>query len=273
MIETPLITRFVQMTQPSEAPFFTNDIIGLAKVVIVILAPIFGLVIWFLRYGPNDAIRTMRGDLNGYGERLNRVEVERAPINKRLGNWWSAWQQVSRTDKDCMVTWCAWRRAWGPTSAHREESASHPRRGAQNRIAGGVAGGESGRREGAAGWLGTHCRPDGEARRAARRAAMSALDRIPYTPLLHVVALVATVATIIADFVISLRNMQINQANWDKFHDFLPFLYLWAGGQFAAKRWSAWKPSDVPADTPPVDTTRSEARKTPSAGQPAQEAP
>lgn len=99
------------------------------------------------------------------------------------------------------------------------------------------------------------------------------LDRIPYTPLLHVIALLTVVATVIADFVISLRNMAINQANWDKFHDFLPFLFLWAAGQFTAKRFSAWKPSDVPPETPPLDTTRSEARKPAEAGQPAQEAP
>jgi hypothetical protein len=101
---------------------------------------------------------------------------------------------------------------------------------------------------------------------------MSALDRIPYTPLLHLVALLSTVAAVVGDFIITFRNLAINQANWDKFHDFLPFLYLWAAGQFVAKRATAWKPSDVP-DVPLVDTTRSEARKTPAAGQPAQEAP
>lgn len=88
---------------------------------------------------------------------------------------------------------------------------------------------------------------------------MNLLDRIPYTPLLHLLALLATIATVIGDFVITFRNLAINQTNWDKFHDFLPWLFLWAAGQFAAKRATAWKPPE----------TTSEVEKTPAAGQPA----
>jgi hypothetical protein len=126
------------------------------------------------------------------------------------------------------------------------------------------------------------------------------LDRIPYTPLLHLVALLATVATAVADFVITLRNMSVNQGNWDKWHDFLPWLFLWAGGQFGIKRATAWKDatlvtptSDVSDVTPDVaddvatpttpllasrerrrhgrrpTATRSEVGKPPEAGQPA----
>lgn len=110
---------------------------------------------------------------------------------------------------------------------------------------------------------------------------MSRLDKIPYTPLLHLLALLATVATVLADFVITFRNLHVNQDNWDKFHDFLPFLYLWAAGQFLSKRATAWKTEPPAADTttittetridPPAATaaTRSEVVKPTSAGQPA----
>jgi chromosome segregation ATPase len=82
-----------------ETPLITNDLPGLAKLVIALAigtSPIYGLVIAFLRKGPYDAIgnlrdsqkestRELRGELNGYGERLNRVEVERAADQQEVG--------------------------------------------------------------------------------------------------------------------------------------------------------------------------------------------
>jgi soluble cytochrome b562 len=71
-----------------EQPLITNDPMGLAKLVIAIVlgtGPIYGLVIAFLRKGPNDAIARLADDLNGYGERLNRVEVERAADQQEVG--------------------------------------------------------------------------------------------------------------------------------------------------------------------------------------------
>lgn len=109
---------------------------------------------------------------------------------------------------------------------------------------------------------------------------MSKLDKIPYTPLLHLLALLTTFAVVVSDFVITFRNMHVNQENWDKFHDFLPFLYLWAAGQFLSKRATAWKPdanamtatSEIAIGEPSV-VTRSEVTKRASAGQPATPAP
>jgi hypothetical protein len=71
---------------------------------------------------------------------------------------------------------------------------------------------------------------------AAPPTRPSVLDNIPHTPILFLVAIVSTVAVIVADFWISLTNRTINQANWDKLHDFLP----------------SWKPG---VDTPLVETT------------------
>jgi hypothetical protein len=87
---------------------------------------------------------------------------------------------------------------------------------------------------------------------AAPPTRPSVLDNIPHTPILFLVAIVSTVAVIVADFWISLTNRTINQANWDKLHDFLPFLFLWAGGTYVGKRATSWKPG---VDTPLVETT------------------
>lgn len=71
-----------------EQPLITNDAWGFLKLIAALAigeAPVFGLVIAFLRKGPNDAVTAMRTDLNGYGERLNRVEVERAADQQEVG--------------------------------------------------------------------------------------------------------------------------------------------------------------------------------------------
>jgi hypothetical protein len=106
------------------------------------------------------------------------------------------------------------------------------------------------------------------------RDTSSKLDRIPYTPLLHLVTILATVVLIAADFYISLRNLTINEHVWSQLHDYLPWLYAWAGAQYGVKRFSAWKPEDVPGTAssmtaPAFVTTRSEASKPPASGQPA----
>jgi predicted nucleic acid-binding Zn-ribbon protein len=71
-----------------ETPLITNDPMGLAKLVIAIVvgtSPIYGLVIAFLRKGPNDAIARLITDLNGYGERLNKVDREHAADQQEVG--------------------------------------------------------------------------------------------------------------------------------------------------------------------------------------------
>jgi hypothetical protein len=71
-----------------ETPLITNDAFGLAKLVVAIVvgtSPIYGLVIAFLRKGPNDAIARLTTDLNGYGERLNKVDREHAADQQEVG--------------------------------------------------------------------------------------------------------------------------------------------------------------------------------------------
>jgi predicted nucleic acid-binding Zn-ribbon protein len=72
----------------TQQPLITNDPLGLAKLVVAIVlgtGPIYGLVIAFLRKGPNDAIAEQKRELNGYGQRLNRVEVDAAADRQETG--------------------------------------------------------------------------------------------------------------------------------------------------------------------------------------------
>jgi predicted nucleic acid-binding Zn-ribbon protein len=71
-----------------EQPLITNDPMGLAKLIVAIVlgtGPIYGLVIAFLRKGPNDAIAETKRELNGYGKRLTRVEVDAASDRQETG--------------------------------------------------------------------------------------------------------------------------------------------------------------------------------------------
>ena len=70
-------------------PLITNDLAGLAKLVIAIVlgtGPIYGIVIGFLRAGPNAAIKDLRDDLNGFGERVTKVEMNDAAKANTLGS-------------------------------------------------------------------------------------------------------------------------------------------------------------------------------------------
>lgn len=71
-----------------DQPLITNDPAGLLKLVLAIVlgtGPIYGLVIAFLRKGPNDAITQLRSDLNGYGERLNSIKLDCAADQQEIG--------------------------------------------------------------------------------------------------------------------------------------------------------------------------------------------
>lgn len=69
-------------------PLITNDWSGFAKLVTALAMgelPVFGIIIAFLRKGPNDAIAEQRRQLNGYGERLNTVEKTHAADQQEVG--------------------------------------------------------------------------------------------------------------------------------------------------------------------------------------------
>ena len=54
-------------------PFFTNDAAGYARIVftyIMATTPIFGIVVFFLRRGPDQAIAQMKTDLNALGAKV-----------------------------------------------------------------------------------------------------------------------------------------------------------------------------------------------------------
>lgn len=57
-------------------PFITNDAAGYARMAfayVLGMGPLFGLVVWFLRRGPDQAIATLQNDLNGLGTKVNTV--------------------------------------------------------------------------------------------------------------------------------------------------------------------------------------------------------
>jgi hypothetical protein len=59
-------------------PLFTNDLVGFIKAIAIlegtIMLPLAGLVIYFLKRGPDSAISDLRHEMNGLGTRVNVVE-------------------------------------------------------------------------------------------------------------------------------------------------------------------------------------------------------
>lgn len=63
----------------SSQPFFSNDLQGFLKFVgssLIVLGPVYGLVIWWLRRGPDKDIADLRRDLEGLGKRTTDMEHE-----------------------------------------------------------------------------------------------------------------------------------------------------------------------------------------------------
>lgn len=80
-----LLQQVVQQVAP---PLLTNDVFGLLKLLVAIvlgMSPVYGLTIWFLRRGPEVAIADMQRDLNGFGDRVQRVELAQAAEAQSMG--------------------------------------------------------------------------------------------------------------------------------------------------------------------------------------------
>jgi septation ring formation regulator EzrA len=69
-----LLALAAQTVSAQGHPFFTNDTMGLVKVIGFIVLPPVALVAYFLARGPNEKIRGVEGDLNGLGRRVDTVE-------------------------------------------------------------------------------------------------------------------------------------------------------------------------------------------------------
>lgn len=84
------------MIQTTPQPLFTNDLVGLIKILAIIcftvLLPVAALVVYFLKRGADGAIRelkdgdiaTMRTDMNGLGQRLKQMEVEQGRTGEQI---------------------------------------------------------------------------------------------------------------------------------------------------------------------------------------------
>ncbi|HJX74943.1 MAG TPA: hypothetical protein VJ247_01230 [Gaiella sp.] len=72
----------------SQQPLFSNDFLGLLKILAIllmsVLLPLGGLVVYFLKRGPDVALATMQRSLDGLGERVNDVEKDNERTKEQL---------------------------------------------------------------------------------------------------------------------------------------------------------------------------------------------
>jgi hypothetical protein len=64
----------------SGQPLFTNDPLGFAKAIVTFFlatSPIYGLVVWFLRKGPDDRINRVEGDVTNLGRKVDAMDRDR----------------------------------------------------------------------------------------------------------------------------------------------------------------------------------------------------
>lgn len=82
-----LLQAVVQQAQTVQ-PFFTNDGIGLVKIfalVFSIVGPLLALVYKLTFNETREKMGDMRRDLDGYGERVNKVELQQRGCDTKVG--------------------------------------------------------------------------------------------------------------------------------------------------------------------------------------------
>lgn len=76
------------MQTPNVVPLFANDLIGLIKILAIIaftvLLPLAGLVVYFLKRGPDAAIATLQTAVDGLGNRVNDVEKDNERLDEKI---------------------------------------------------------------------------------------------------------------------------------------------------------------------------------------------
>lgn len=132
--------------QSSTSPLFTDDVVGFAKIVSllvgVVLLPTAGLVVYFLKSGTHAEVITVRGevaalriDLNGVGGRMNATEGELAAMHERVNSIYSA---IAESQRDIMSAITASGRAQTDATHHVELAVA--RLEERNNLAEGLAG-------------------------------------------------------------------------------------------------------------------------------------
>lgn len=79
-------------------PFFSNDAIGLAKLVTfggAILTPVLAVVYRLTFNGTRKEMGELKKDLNGYGERLNQMALDQRGLQTEIGSMNKEVQKVA----------------------------------------------------------------------------------------------------------------------------------------------------------------------------------
>lgn len=70
-------------TQGGATPLFTNDLVGFIKFVIIMVVPIFGFTLYWLRRGPDDKIKDLGRDLTQLGAKVDEHDKESSKNSTR----------------------------------------------------------------------------------------------------------------------------------------------------------------------------------------------
>lgn len=100
---TSLLCLLQAGAQTAPPPLFTNDMTGFAKIlsllVVVVLLPIASLVVYFLKRGPDAAIKEVKSDLNQVGTKVNAMESRLAATDERVSGLYA---QIAGSQSDIM---------------------------------------------------------------------------------------------------------------------------------------------------------------------------
>lgn len=79
----------LQSSAPSSDPFFSNDMIGVVKLlglIAAILIPVFWALFHLVFNTLTQRVKTVEDDLSGYGERLGRQETAQTSCTTEIGS-------------------------------------------------------------------------------------------------------------------------------------------------------------------------------------------
>lgn len=83
-------------------PFFTNDAAGYARMLFaycIATGPLFGLVVWFLRRGPDARISRVEVDVTQLGKKVDDMSRE---IERDRERWEANQQEIQENQREVM---------------------------------------------------------------------------------------------------------------------------------------------------------------------------
>lgn len=94
----------LQTVRPIAEPLFTNDIVGIVKILVIlygsVMLPLAALVVYFLKRGPDAAVAQLRTDFNGLGGTVSQLKAELSATNERVNMVYS---QIAESQRDIMT--------------------------------------------------------------------------------------------------------------------------------------------------------------------------